>query len=290
MKRFLLASAATALLSGAASAADLPRRAEPPPVFTPVPVFTWTGIYIGTHTTYTFSDDQRIRATGNDAFGQAVIAAGVVPSSVKSEVSGFGKFGGGFGINYQLTPGSGFVIGAAFDGDWIDIHKNSFVLGNPTPAAFGGIPAGVTVGSTYFQGLDWLFTANGRLGYAFDRFLVYGTAGAAIGRVDYAVNGYLTNGTQVFTGSGGAFEVGFNYGGGIEYALTPDSFLGNLSVLRLLGINLGGTTTLKAEYIRYDLGSQRFLVGDTVGIGTTSTVRVHSEGSMVRAGFTYKFP
>ncbi len=42
MKKLLLASAASALVAGAASAADLPRRAEPPPVFTPVPVFTWT--------------------------------------------------------------------------------------------------------------------------------------------------------------------------------------------------------------------------------------------------------
>lgn len=290
MRKYLAAGAATAMLAGAASAADLPRRMEPPPVFTTVPLFTWTGVYIGTHSTYTFSDDQRITAKGNDPFANAIIAAGVVPSSFKSEQSGFGKFGGGFGINYQLTPGSGFVIGAAFDGDWIDIHKNGFVLGSPTPGTLGPIPAGVTVGSTYFQGLDWLFTANGRLGYAFDRFLVYGTAGVAIGRVDYAANGYLTNGLQIFSGTGGTHEVGFNYGGGIEYAIPTDSFLANLSVLRLLGINLGGTTTLKAEYIRYDLGSQRVLVGDTVGLGTTSTARFHTEGSMVRAGFSYKFP
>ncbi len=43
IKSLLTAGTAVALSVGAASAADLPRRAAPPPVFTPVPVFTWTG-------------------------------------------------------------------------------------------------------------------------------------------------------------------------------------------------------------------------------------------------------
>ncbi|TGD94747.1 porin family protein, partial [Methylobacterium nonmethylotrophicum] len=47
MKKLLSAFAAFTALTAAASAADLPRRAAPPPVFTPVPVFTWTGFYAG---------------------------------------------------------------------------------------------------------------------------------------------------------------------------------------------------------------------------------------------------
>ncbi|MEG9505166.1 MAG: porin family protein, partial [Methylorubrum extorquens] len=41
----ILAGLTGILLSGTALAADLPRRAAPPPVFQPVPVFTWTGFY-----------------------------------------------------------------------------------------------------------------------------------------------------------------------------------------------------------------------------------------------------
>ncbi|MCJ2055112.1 porin family protein, partial [Methylobacterium sp. J-048] len=55
----LPASAATALLTCAASAADLPRRAAPPPVFTPGPVFTWTGAYFGINAGYAFDASSR---------------------------------------------------------------------------------------------------------------------------------------------------------------------------------------------------------------------------------------
>jgi outer membrane immunogenic protein len=47
-RKFLLASVgAIALTGSAAFAADLPSRAPPPVYFPPVPIFTWTGIYIG---------------------------------------------------------------------------------------------------------------------------------------------------------------------------------------------------------------------------------------------------
>ncbi|MBE7199667.1 MAG: porin family protein, partial [Parafilimonas terrae] len=58
MRFFLRATTAfvgLAAVATAASAADLPRRAAPPPVFTPVPVFTWTGFYGGLETSYTFT-------------------------------------------------------------------------------------------------------------------------------------------------------------------------------------------------------------------------------------------
>jgi opacity protein-like surface antigen len=50
VKRLLLASTAVGALAvaGSALAADIPVKA-PPPVVAPVPVFTWTGCYIGGH-------------------------------------------------------------------------------------------------------------------------------------------------------------------------------------------------------------------------------------------------
>ncbi|MCJ2097959.1 porin family protein, partial [Methylobacterium sp. E-046] len=52
MTKLLTSLAAFTALTAAASAADLPRRAAPPPVFTPVPVFTWTGAYFGINAGY----------------------------------------------------------------------------------------------------------------------------------------------------------------------------------------------------------------------------------------------
>ena len=53
MKKLLTSLAAFTALTAAASAADLPRRAAPP-VFVPVPVFTWTGFYAGFNAGYGF--------------------------------------------------------------------------------------------------------------------------------------------------------------------------------------------------------------------------------------------
>ncbi|MCJ2136048.1 porin family protein, partial [Methylobacterium sp. J-026] len=59
MTKLLTSLAAFTALTAAASAADLPRRAAPPPVFTPVPVFTWTGAYFGINAGYAFDASSR---------------------------------------------------------------------------------------------------------------------------------------------------------------------------------------------------------------------------------------
>ncbi len=63
MKKLLTSLAAFTALTAAASAADLPRRVAPPPVFTPVPVFTWTGFYAGFNAGYGFATEDNNRAT-----------------------------------------------------------------------------------------------------------------------------------------------------------------------------------------------------------------------------------
>ncbi|UMY19876.1 outer membrane protein [Methylobacterium organophilum] len=280
MKKLVLTAAAVALLTSAASAADLPRRVEPPVVFTPVPVFTWTGFFAGVETSYSFLDRQRYTTTGIDTANITAINLGQRVGAVRSrDIDGLGSLGGGFGYNYQFTPGSGIVVGAALNVDWTDIHKNTVAIGNL------GDP------SVYRSSLEWLGTLNGRVGYAFDRFMIYGTGGLAFGYAENSAAFYGNDLTLRYAGGDISFRTGFAYGGGVEYAIPEDSFLNYLSVGKYLGIK-SSAVTLKAEYLHYDLGSRNVLVANTglPGVfGTGYNVRFNNEGNIIRAGFNYKF-
>ena len=287
MKKYLLSGIALTMLTGAASAADLPRRAAPPPVYIPPPAFTWTGIYIGTHTSYAWSENDRIATSGNTLATMGNVTANRRPASIGRDTDAFALLGGTVGANYQFQPGSGLVMGVAFSADYLDLHKNTIFSGEPV----AGAPATARNPSAFYQELGWLGTANGRFGYAWDRLLIYGTGGLAFGGVEYSSAFYNPAGALQFSGTYGDVDTGYNYGGGFEYAIPKDSLLGKFDLLALFGINLGGTSTLKAEYIKYDLGSRHVIVNAIPGVGTGSyTSRFNTEGSIVRAGFNYKFP
>ncbi|MGH1587118.1 outer membrane protein [Methylobacterium phyllosphaerae] len=277
IKKFLLATAATALVSTAASAADLPRRAAPPPVFTPVPVFTWTGFYGGLETTYAFTESQRVSTVGISPINAANVAVGSRPARITIKDDGFANIGGTAGYNYQFTPGSGIVVGVANSIDWTDLAKRRGYIGNGNP-------------STFRQSTDWLGTLTGRVGYAFDRVMVYGLGGLAYGNVSYDASFFAPTGRLAFAGRYDDFQIGYAYGGGIEFALPTENFLNTFAVGRYLGIKYDALT-VKAEYVHYDLGSKNVLVGAIpgVGLGAGYISRFHTEGNLVRVGFNYKF-
>ena len=105
MKKILLSTVALIGLTVTAAAADLPSR-KAPAMVAPVPVFTWTGFYVGVNAGYGWGNDN------NDA---------VDPLN--------GNFGGGgndggfvggaqLGYNYQMGM---FVLGAETDIQYADI-------------------------------------------------------------------------------------------------------------------------------------------------------------------------
>ena len=283
MKTLLLASAATALVSTAVSAADLPRRA-PPPVFTQVPVFSWTGFYGGLESAYTFTDRQNIATSGVSPVNVANVAALRRPPLVSTESDAIAKVGGTAGYNYQFTPGSGFVVGIANSVDYTDLTKNRFVIGAPNAGGAVGNP------NAYRQSLDFLGTLVGRVGYGFDRVLVYGMGGLAYGTVLYDARFFSPANVLAFAGRRDNFETGFAYGGGIEFALPTDSFLNTFAIGKYLGLKYDALT-VKVEYVHYDLGTRNVLVAAVpgVGAGVGYLSRFRTEGSIVRAGFNYKF-
>ena len=80
---------------------------------------------------------------------------------------------------------------------------------------------------------NWLGTARGRIGYAFDRFLPYFTAGAAFGDI---------KGTVGAVNDFSATKVGWTGGAGVEYA-----FIDNWSAkLEYLYVDLGKATCAAA--------------------------------------------
>src|SRR3954451_975689 len=155
MKKILLSSVALFGLTAGALAADLPRRVVAPAPYVPVPVFTWTGFYIGVNAGGAFQKQDRdnFSGFGFDGFGGSGLSVPTFPTGALAPVvplSGFNTFGfggfddrrddGGFtgggqiGYNYQFTPGSGWVIGIEADIQGVDFgrHRNDDVFG------FGG--------------------------------------------------------------------------------------------------------------------------------------------------------
>jgi len=228
------AVAATAL-AAPALAADLPPPAAPPPqapaVYIPAPpAFSWTGVYIGLNAGYAFGQSNWTSPLGSTGW---------------FNVSG-ALAGGTIGGNYQIGQ---IVLGVEGDLDWQNV-KGNMVGGNCTLP--GAVPASCKSAS------NWVGTFRGRVGYAFDRVLLYATGGGAFANIKAALNKLPWASST---------ELGWSSGFGVEVAMTEN-------------------WTAKAEYIA--VGFQQ----PTCGLANclaAPPVSVKFYESMVRAGVNYKF-
>jgi outer membrane immunogenic protein len=200
MKRILCALTAIGAIAGAGSAvraADLPMPAPayqaPPPVL--VPVYTWTGFYIGANGGF-----------GGDKFQFPFTVGGGVLSGT-STLNSSGFFGGGqAGYNWQVAPS--WVLGVEADFDGADIEGNATTSTN----AFSG-----NVGSK----LNWFGTARGRAGFLVTpNALLYGTGGWAYGNVTTSANAGAF-GLAAAASTSTNYQGGWTAGGGLEYAFNP---------------------------------------------------------------------
>ena len=227
MKRLLLAVAGLAAVAAtSALAADLPRGRPLPPPRAPVyvPFFTWNGFYVGINAGYGFGHSAWTDTVTLDSTGNFKVKGALVGGTV----------------GYNLQMGS-FVFGLEGDFDWSNI-KGSVTTNCP---------------STCETSNNWLGTARGRIGYAFDRFMPYLTAGAAIGNI---------KGTVGAVNHFSAARVGWTGGVGVEYA-----FIDNWSV--------------KLEYLYVDLGKATC----AATCSGTDPFSVSFTTSVARAGVNYKF-
>jgi outer membrane immunogenic protein len=260
MRKLLLAGVTLAALSvvDAARAADLP--VEPVYKGGPliVPVYDWTGFYVGISGGYS-------RGNASNAYTFTGLAS--VAGSTRMDG---GVFGGQAGYNWQATRN--FVVGLEADlqGTWQNGTDNP--PGVTTTACTGAVPLCTDVVAVD-QKLRWFGTARGRAGFLpWDHVMLFVTGGAAFGEVES--NATITNtatGATLAIASGTATNTraGWTAGGGSEWVLS-------------------GPWTAKLEYLFVDLGT---VTNTFVGGGAVPTVVAssHVRDNVIRIGINYRF-
>ena len=192
MKKVLLSSVAFLGLTAGAMAADLPSRTmapAPAPMISAVPIFTWTGFYVGVNAGYGWGTNE----------DDTIFIPGHGHVSLGSDDGGF--VGGGQ-IGYNLQLGS-FVVGVETDLQFADLNGDDHV--------FNGVSYG-------HGGLDYFGTVRARLGFAMDRALIYATGGFAYGGGDNGGNCLI--GTNLVGCDDDDTSGGWTLGGGVEFAVT----------------------------------------------------------------------
>jgi outer membrane immunogenic protein len=221
MKRAGIGLLAATFAWGSAIAADLPPRYQQPVARTAplyYPGYSWTGFYLGINGGGGWG---RSQWDGVDRF----------------DVSG-GVIGGTIGYNWQINR---VVLGAEGDIDWSGIRGTTTVF----------CPPGCNTRNY------WLATVRGRLGYAFDRFLPYLTAGLAVGDINASLLGFP---------GGTVTNAGWTIGGGLEVGIVSN-------------------VSLKAEYLFVDLSD--FNCGFNCGLAANGNVTYYA--NLFRAGLNVRF-
>lgn len=176
-----------------AFAADLPsRKAAPPQMFSPVPVYSWQGFYLGASIGYGWE-------SANNTFGTVVAAAS--PSGV---------IGGGY-IGYNWLAGQSFVLGLEGDIEGSGIQQNRTVAALPVL----GLGVGLALGNSINISNTFRASVRARAGVTMDRALLYVTGGMAYGQ--FAATMRWGNALSETWSNGRA---GWTVGAGLDYALT----------------------------------------------------------------------
>jgi len=163
----------------------------------------------------------------------------------------------GNGYSFDTNGGMG---GAHAGWNW---QMGHWVLGVEGDAEGGEIGAFKNLGGVIVSSnMDFDASVRGKLGYAFDRVLLYGTGGVAFGDVNTKY--HTTNPCCLVVASNDEIRVGWTAGGGVGYAFTPN-WEGNV------------------EYRYTDLGSQS--TRSRRGFVDNNSFNYN----MIRVGLTYRF-
>lgn len=193
--------------------------------------YDWSGVYVGAQVGY--------------AWGKSEVV--FEPNGVYNQPDPDGWLGGVYvGFNHQLS--NKLVLGIEGDFAFASVTGQNINI-------WDGIPFPLDV---IESDMNWSGAVRGRLGYAFDRFLPYLSAGLAFADYDHTV---LFEGVSI--GDFGETYIGWTIGLGLDFALT-DHLL------------------LRSEYRYSDFGSESFA-------GSVNDHDVDLSTNDVRFGIAYKF-
>jgi outer membrane immunogenic protein len=269
----LLGGALSLGLVTAASAADMAVKARP---VAPLPVFSWTGFYIGGAIGGRWTDNSwntSCQETGAGLAATCVVFADrfATNNSQKFNSSAFrASIYGGY--NWQIAT---WVVGLEGDFGWADNKKtNAGIPGLESPTVIGAPGLDTSTVKTTWDG-----SFRGRIGYLVTpSVLFYGTGGVAFAHVEASSHcgtsfpvgwcGIVNIGRTDTTSSD---RVGWTVGGGIEAMLAPNWLL-------------------RGEYRYADYGNLNFV--QLQGPGTnqdafTASVKYRTHTALV--GLAYKF-
>jgi len=256
-KRLLVLSAlATVMVSGAAQAADLPRKAPvyKAPVAAP---FSWAGFYIGGHAGGGWGDKK-----WSDYFDPLPNGIRIAGPDASYHVNG--ALGGGqIGYNFQ----SGWtVFGVEADASWTSIKGSGGIL----PSGLFGC---LTVNECTSK-IEALGTITARLGVAVDRVLLYAKGGGAWVHEKHTVRAFDLQAPNdpLFNFSGTTSETrwGWTAGAGVEYAFTNN-------------------WSAKIEYNYLDFGKNEVAVTFPAPTGFGAGGTLHQTLHVVKGGLNYRF-
>jgi outer membrane immunogenic protein len=195
--------------------------------FAPLPVYNWSGVYFGVNGGW---------GGGQSDIKEFPLQITGVP--IPSELSGSNNINGGLGgvqlgLNKQWGPwvlgGEFRLSGARIDGSTNDCAGATTAIANIVGPGMATLNCQTDV--------RWIAAGLGRLGYAWNRWLTYGTLGWAVAGVDYTSSVTVTPGANLtITVPSGANDTadGLAFGGGVEYAVTDSVTFG----VEYTGMNL----------------------------------------------------
>ncbi len=235
---------------GAALAADLPVKATP---YTPPPVFSWTGFYVGGQGGGGWLANQ-VTNGPNATDG----TANFPPGFVHHTVDGSGGLGGVYGgYNYQFGQ---FVVGIDGDYSWADLTGSTSDIG----------PTGFT--NVSHESVKWIGTVTGRLGYAANDWLFFGKGGWAWSGFDGTSSTFNTAGALTNVDTNSQTRNGWTLGAGAEWAFAAH-----------------WSAKLEYDYVKFDTAYYNNTATTVAGVVSFPGRSATANLNIVKAGVAYRF-